>query len=214
MLFRTLKYTLLTAVLLAVMLVVSAVPVAAERSNAAKEKAKPADGIAIEKMIEKLEPFVTRCDDGTFRLDIPKDAKINRTSEEFKAILAGMGFTNELVRQGELVTTPDLAVYSVDDSQFILQDGINRYKGRWYGFEIWLSHSVCQYIESGVVVGEGAAAIAAATGVALPVAIIIMAGIGVGGALLGIWDDGCGIHFKFFGGAPPIPFHLSAQECV
>ena len=191
MLSRTLKYTLLTAILLGVMLVVSAVPVAAAKPNAGDNQANPFDGAAVENLIGKLEPYVTRCDDGTFRLDIPSGAKINKTSREFKAILAGMDSVNELIRQGELVTTSDLTVYSVDGSQFVLQDGINLYKSRWYGFEIWLSHSVCQYIETGVVVGEGAAAIAGATGVGLPVAIIIMSVIGVGGAILAIWDNGC-----------------------
>ena len=46
-----------------------------------------------------------RCDDGTFRLDIPADANIDRSSPEFKAVLAGMSSVNELVREGELVTT-------------------------------------------------------------------------------------------------------------
>jgi hypothetical protein len=213
MISRTLKYTLLTVILLAAMLVVSAVPVAAANSNAGNNQAKPLNGAAVDNLIEKLEPFVSRCNDGTFRLDIPANVKINKSSQEFQAILAGMNSVNELIRQGELVTTSDLTVYSVDGSQFVLQDGINLYKSRWYGFEIWLSHSVCQYIESGVLVGEGAAAIAAATGIGLPVALVIMAFIGVGGGILAIWDDGCGIHFKFFGGAPPVPFHLSAQTC-
>ncbi len=213
MISKTLKYTLLTAVLLVAMMVVSAIPVAAQSSSSRNNAVKPLDGAAAENLIEKLETYVTRCDDGTFRLDIPANVKINKSSQEFQAILAGMNSVNELIRQGELVTTSDLTVYSVDGSQFVLQDGINLYKSRWYGFEIWLSHSVCQYIETGVLVGEGAAAIAAATGIGLPVALVIMAFIGVGGGILAIWDDGCGIHFKFFGGAPPIPFHLSAQTC-
>jgi len=213
MISKTLKYTLLTAVLLVAMMVVSAVPVAAQSSSSRNNEVKPLDGAAAENLIEKLETYVTRCDDGTFRLDIPANVKINKSSQEFQAILAGMNSVNELIRQGELVTTSDLTVYSVDGSQFVLQDGINLYKSRWYGFEIWLSHSVCQYIETGVLVGEGAAAIAAATGIGLPVALVIVAFIGVGGGILAIWDDGCGIHFKFFGGAPPIPFHLSAQTC-
>lgn len=214
MISRTLKYTLATAILLAVMLVVTGVPVASAKTDTADNKVKPVDGVAIEDLIEKLEPYVIRCDDGTFRLDIPAEVRINKNSPEFKGILAGMNSTNELIRQGQLVTTPDLTVYSVDGSQFVLQDGINKYKSRWYGFEIWLSHSVCQYIETGVAIGEGAAAIAAACGIGLPVAIVIMTFIGVGGAVLAIWDDGCGIHFKFLGGTPPIPFHLSAQACV
>ncbi len=86
---KRLKYTLLTAILVAVVLLVSVVPVAMAKPDTAENQAKPLDGVAVEKMIERLEPYVMRCDDGTFRLDIPKNAKINKTSPEFKAILGG-----------------------------------------------------------------------------------------------------------------------------
>jgi hypothetical protein len=211
MISRTLKYTLLTVILLAAMLVVSAVPVAAANSNAGNNQAKPLNGAAVDNLIEKLEPYVTRCNDGTFRLDIPSDAKINKSSQEFKAILAGMNSVNELIRQGELVTTSDLTVYSVDGSQFVLQDGIDRFKARWYGFEIWLSHSTCMELE-----GAGAEVIMSnilvdILPISWPLAVAIAAFMGVGAVILVAYDNGCGVHLKFLGGV--VLFGASSQTC-
>jgi hypothetical protein len=209
---KRLKYTLLTAILLAVVLLVSVVPVATAKTDTA---AKPVDGAAVDRMIEKLEPLVTRCDDGTFRLDIPAKAKINTTSREFKAILAGMNSVNELIRQGELVTTPDLTVYSVDDSQFVLQDGINLYKARWYGFEIWISHEGCQNLRA----ATGSASIFSGAALALFPNIYVKIASGVLFVLFTVnyyiietHDDGCGVHLKFLSGVP-IPFNHMSQSC-
>ena len=213
MISRTLKYTLATAILLAVMLVVTVVPVATAKTDTA---AKPVDGAAIDRMIEKLEPFVTRCDDGTFRLDIPKDAKIDKTSAEFKTVSAGMEAVNSLIQDGTLVSTPDLSVYSANDGQFVLQSN-NRteFKPRWYGFELWLSHPICQYAQVPLLAGDLAALIMAGTGVgtviALPLAVFCIAS----GGLLGIFDDGCGVHMKFTG-LPPgtfTLFYIASQTC-
>jgi len=212
MISRTLKYTLATAILLAVMLVVTVVPVATAKTDTA---AKPVDGAAIEKMIETLEPFVTRCDDGTFRLDIPEGAKIDKTSAEFKTVSASMEYVNSLIREGIYVTTPDLSVYSVNDGQFVLQsNNRNEYKPRWYGFEIWLSHPVCLAIMTCCLAGDIAclimAAIPAAAPIALPLGIFFLAN----GGLLGIWDSGCGIHFKYtMAMGVPVPFYFAGQTC-
>ena len=215
----------MTAILLAVVLLVSVVPVAMAKPDTADKQAKPVDGAAIDRMIEKLEPFVTRCDDGTFRLDIPKGAKINKTSAEFKAILAGMNSVNELIRQGELVTTPDLTVYSVNDSQFVLQAGINRYKPRWYGFEIWIDHETCQGIRFVSEAGGGVSTVGGIIGAVVSgppgwVLLGVAAFLIVNFAIIDTWDEGCGIHMKFLhfpylaiGSPPPIPFSISSQSC-
>jgi len=209
MISKTLKYTLLTAILLVAMMVVSAVPVAAQSSSSRNNEVKPLDGAAAENLIGMLEPYVTRCDDGTFRLDIPSGVKINKTSREFEAILAGMNSVNELIRQGELVTTSDLDVYSVDDSQFVLQCDLDLFKARWYGYEVWLSHNTCMELK-----GAGAEVIMSnilvdVVVISWPVALALAAFLGVGAVVLSAYDNGCGIHFKFFAGF--VPFHLSSQ---
>jgi hypothetical protein len=215
MISRTLKYTLATAILLAVMLVVTVVPVATAKTDTADYKAKPVDGVAIEMMIETLEPFVTRCDDGTFRLDIPKGAKIDKTSREFRTVSASMEYVNSLIREGIYVTTSDLSVYSVNDGQFVLQsNNRNEFKPRWYGFEIWLSHPVCQAIEMCCLAGDVAsiimAVIPAAAAFALPLGIFFIANWG----LLSIWDNGCGIYFKYTTATGvPVPFYFAGQTC-
>jgi len=193
------------------MLVVTAVPVAAADSKAGNKQAAPLDGAAVDNLIEKLEPFVSRNNDGTFRLDIPANAKINKSSQEFKAILAGMNGINELIRQGELVTTPDLTVYCADGSQFVLQDGIDKFKTRWYGYELWLSHATILELKGAA--GEVIIAniLVDLLVIAWPVAVALAAFIGVGAVVLTAYDNGCGIHFKFFAGF--VPFHLSSQSC-
>lgn len=207
------KYTLLTAILLVFVLLVTMVPVASAKQDAGNNQAKLVDGVAIEKMIEKLEPFVTRCDDGTFRLDIPADAKINRTSKEFKAISQGMNSINQLIREGKLITTPDLTVYSVNESQFVLQDGINKYKSRWYGFEIWMNHDVCETVASAASITALAAALTSLVGVPAPIALVVATLLGVGAEGIRILDNGCGIHLKFIAGTPPILFYARGQSC-
>jgi len=189
---RTLKYTLFTAILLAVMLVVTIVPVAAAKTD---NQAKPVDGAAIDRMIEELEPFVTRCDDGTFRLDIPKDAKIDKASREFKAVSDGMAYVNSLIKEGTLVSTPDLSVYSANDSRFALQSN-NRteFKWRWYGFEIWLSHYWCVQLESGSLEAM-AVVLECSLGIGAPLAVAIAGVIGVGALVVYLNDNGCGTSF-------------------
>lgn len=218
---KRLKYTLLTAILVAVVLLVSVVPVAMAKPDTAENQAKPLDGVAVEKMIERLEPYVMRCDDGTFRLDIPKNAKINKTSPEFKAILAGMNFTNELVREGKLVTTSDLTVNGVDDSQFVLQTGRSEIKPRWYGFEVWFSHETCQAI---FVAGASVGAITLLLTAEFPhwVGKVIFGALAVfcaaNVAIFDKYDEGCGIHMKFVNPNPvtlwlPFPFYIKSQTC-
>lgn len=209
---RTLKYTLVTAILLAVMLVVTVVPVATAKTDTS---AKPVDGDAIEEMIQRLEPFVTRCDDGTFRLDTPKRAKIDKASAEFKTVSASMEYINGLIREGIYVTTPDLSVYSVNDGQFVLQsNNRNEYKPRWYGFEIWLSHPLCQDIEMCLLAGDIAAIILARIPAAAPVALALGIFFIANYGLLQIWDNGCGIHFKYtMATGVPIPFYFASQTC-
>jgi hypothetical protein len=211
---KRLKYTFLTAVLLAVVLVVSAVPIATAKSNA-RNNVEPVDGVAIEELIEKLEPFVTRCDDGTFRLDIPADAKIDTTSKEFKAISAGMRSVNKLIQEGTLLSTSNLAVYSAKDGQFALQDGNrSQFKWRWYGFEVWMDHNTCETLQS---CGNIAAIIAAMCAVipSIPTvaAAAIAAYLGIGAEILGILDNGCGVHLKFAGVSPPVCFYARGQSC-
>jgi len=209
------KYTLLTAILLVFMLLVTMVPVASAKQDAGNNQVKPVDGVAIEKMIEKLEPFVTRCDDGTFRLDIPVDAKIDKTSREFKAITAGMNSTNQLIREGTLVTTADLTVYSADAGQFVLQDGINLFKSRWYGFEIWMSHETCMNLKAAC--GSLSAFTGAALGIFPNLYVKIISGVlfvvfTANYFIIDSHDDGCGVHLKFLSGTP-IPFNHMSQEC-
>jgi hypothetical protein len=86
---KRLKYTLLTAILVAVVLLVSVVPVAMAKPDTAENQAKPLDGVAVEKMIERLEPYVMRCDDGTFRLDIPKNPRSTRPARSSKPYWRG-----------------------------------------------------------------------------------------------------------------------------
>jgi hypothetical protein len=215
MISRTLKYTLATAILLAVMLVISIVPVATAKTDTA---AKPVDGAAIDRMIEKLEPFVTRCDDGTFRLDIPKDAKIDKASREFKTVSAAMGCINKLIQEGTLISTPNLSVYSADDGQFALQSN-NRmeFKWRWYGFEFWLDHNTCETLQSYTTIAAYVAfACAAFPSISTPAAIAIGLFLGIGAEILGILDNGCGVHFKFAAAPPPVNFqcfHAAGQTC-
>ena len=212
---RTLKYTLFAAILVAAILVVSIVPVAMAKSDTAHMQTKPVDGAAIDSIIEKLEPHVRRCDDGTFRLDIPKGVKIDKTSTEFKIVLAGMEAVNSLIQEGIFVTRPDLSVYPATGGQFVLQsNNRNEYKPRWYGFELWLSHSVCQYLESGAALADMVALVCAATGVGAPIAIAIIPIVTTGAVLVGIWDNGCGVHMKFAGLPPSITlFYIAAQTC-
>jgi hypothetical protein len=212
MISRSLKYTLATAILLAVMLVVTVVPVASAKTDTA---AKPVDGAAIDRMIEKLEPYVARCDDGTFRLDIPKGAKIHKTSAEFKTVSASMEYINSLIQEGIYVTTPDLSVYSVNDGQFVLQsNNRNEYKPRWYGFELWVSHPYCQWIEMGALAGDVAAAFAAIFTVTAPLAALLAIWCTTNLGLFGIWDNGCGIHFKYqMATGVPVPFYFAGQTC-
>jgi hypothetical protein len=211
------KYTLLTAILLVFVLLVTVVPVASAKSNTGNDQSKPVNGVAIEKMIEKLERFVTRCDDGTFRLDIPADAKIDRTSREFKAISAGMSAINRLIREGTLVSTPNLSVYSTDDDRFVLQAGVNRFKSRWYGFEIWLDHETCQGIlaASGGVGGVAGILAAVLPGIPKAVAAVVAGFCVVNLSIVSAYDDGYGIHMKFLypvAGPLPFPFHVCSQS--
>jgi hypothetical protein len=217
MISRTLKYTLATAILLAVMLVVTVVPVATAKTDTADNQAKLVTDVAIEKMIEKLEPFVTRCDDGTFRLDIPKDAKIDKPSAEFKTVSAAMEGINELIREGELVSTPDLSVYSASDGRFALQsNNRNEFKWRWYGFEFWIDHNVCRYVVEATSIGAIAAELTAFLGVPLPLATAIAAVLGIGAIIVSNNDNGCGTHLKFYWQNPlypPVLFYASPQTC-
>jgi hypothetical protein len=215
MISRTLKYTLATAILLAVMLVVTVVPVATAKTDTA---AKPVDGAAIDRMIEKLEPFVTRCDDGTFRLDIPKDAKIDKAGREFRTVSAGMAYINSLIQDGTLVSTPNLSVYSANDGQFALQsNNRDEFKWRWYGFEVWICHDC---LTTMCYMGEAAAAIAFALAlfpsVSTPAAYAVGTCMIVSSRALLILDNGCGVHLKFCpsGGVVPfVPFYFAAQTC-
>lgn len=218
MISRTLKYTLATAILLAVMLVVTVVPVATAKTDPADNQAKLVTDVAMEKMIETLEPFVTRCDDGTFRLDIPKDAKINKAGREFKTISAGMSYINSLIQEDTLVSTPDLSVYSANDSRFALQsNNRDEFKWRWYGFEVWISHDC---LTTMCYMGEAAAAIAFALAlfpsISTPAAVAVGTCMIVSSRALLILDNGCGVHLKFSPSGPPLlftPWYFAAQTC-
>jgi len=218
MISRTLKYTLATAILLAVMLVVTVVPVVTAKTDTLDNQAKLATDVAMEKMVETLEQFVTRCDDGTFRLDIPKDAKIDKASREFKTIVAGMAFINNLIQDGTLISTPNLSLYSANDGQFALQsNNRDEFKWRWYGFEVWICHDC---LTTMCYMGEAAAAIAFALAlfpsISTPAAVAVGTCMIVSSRALLILDNGCGVHLKFSPTGPPLfftPWYFAAQTC-
>jgi hypothetical protein len=198
-----LGYKLLVALIVTAILSMTIVPAVAAQAN--KGASDP------ESIIEQLEPYVVRADDGTFSLDIPEGV-IDLTGVAAQRVLTGMSVTNALVRAGYLVTTPNNTAYDPTNDAFVLQAKPNEFNWKWYGYELWLSHETCQLL-----IFAGSAAIAASVlGSRVPgIPGWVAAGVGAW-AILAVativyYDRyASGIHMKFLHGSVT-PFFIESR---
>lgn len=88
-----------------------------------------------------LEPYVTRSSvDGTFQLDAPSSVVESITPETMAHVSEGMAFINDMIRAGQLVSTPDLQAYPVGQgpNTGTMHHGVNRLDCDWISCTVYL----------------------------------------------------------------------------
>jgi hypothetical protein len=86
-----------------------------------------------------LTPYVHREADGTFSLHVPDSVRATIESKVYDVIVASMGQVNDLIRSGDLQSTPDLRVFSTADTGFSVQGGVDKIVYYWWGYDLYLS---------------------------------------------------------------------------
>lgn len=152
--------------------------------------------------VELLEEHVVRLGDGTFKIDTPEYFEEIISDEILIQIMNGMNVVNALISKGVLFSTKNLEVYNVglisyDAQSIFTRGGVNKIVWRWYGWDLYLSHSICHFIVHGGAGASGLAAIIAAViPAAAPVAGVIAGVLVISTAIISYNDKGNGVVMK------------------
>lgn len=113
-------------------------------------------------IVRKLDRYVTRINDGTFRLNAPTSVTKNFDTKTLTAILSGMEKVNNLIRQGDLNSTSSKMVYDPSVDGYSIQGNLNEIVWHWWGANIYLNNTNTNILLGVIAKGAAADTIAAA----------------------------------------------------
>jgi len=167
-------------------------------------------GKEIKDAIKILDKHVIRLDNGTFQLNVPKNVQSQISDDVFNGINNSMNDINELVKQGALVSTPNLSVYNPKDTSFTLQDGVNQVLYYWWGYQVWMNHQLTYDVSQSLNLAMAASIMSSAIPGVAPYAAVV-GGYCLAHQTLMNWNDnGSGVVMSFYARALT-PFWYAGQ---
>jgi hypothetical protein len=172
----------------------------------------------MQEAIRRLEPYVARREDGTFKLTVKNPQALGIRPAVYRNLVRSMEKTNQLIRQGLLTTDKYLNVHiaetalressvrstgvcevpeeGVAEATLAGCPGSNYVRFHWWGVEIGLDHCITNNLIYLLEIGAGASAIAALLATVLPIegplgeilAGLVAAMLGLGAATYA-WAD-------------------------
>lgn len=129
--------------------------------------------------INTLSKGLVQNPDGTLSLSVSQEtaSKLGISNDGIQKLQQGIASLNTKIKSGELASTKNGTIYSKNDTDFVIQGGVNKSITCWWGWEVWANYNKTnQEINTYTKLAAGYGIGSVASSGVVPLAVILASG--------------------------------------